>query len=115
MLHRLERVVLARRHLLHGRGVDDDVGALGGPGHPRPVADVADEVAQLAVAEAGPHLGLLQLVAGVDADDDVVPPAGDRGHEGVAERAGAAGEQDGRAGEVHVGNVDHQDVGAAVT
>src|SRR5437763_1554950 len=45
--HRFEGVVLARRHLLHGRGVNDDVGALGGAGHAPPVSDVADQIPQV--------------------------------------------------------------------
>ncbi len=101
-LHGLEGVVLTGRHLLHGRGVDDHVDALAGPGHAGPVADVAEHVADLHVAEAGLHLRLLQLVAGVDPNGHVVVVGEQPLHEGVAERAGAAREQDGLTGEVHV-------------
>ena len=91
--HRFERVVLARGHLLHRGSVHDDVAALRGACHTRTVTDVADEVPNLAVAELGPNLGLLQFVSGVDPHDGVGPLVDDSADERIAETAGATGEE----------------------
>ena len=95
--HGFERVVLTRRHLLHGRGVDDDVGSLRRSGHAGPITDVADQEADLAVAEAAEHLRLLQLVARVHPHHRIGPVAGHSSRERVTEGAGPAGEQNRRA------------------
>ena len=50
-LDRLERVVLADRHLLERGRVDDDVDALDGAAKPVAVADVADEEPEPRVVE----------------------------------------------------------------
>lgn len=100
-LHGLEGVVLTGRHLLHGGGVDDDVDALAGPGHAGPVADVAEHVAHPTVAEAGAHLGLLELVPGVHPEGGVGVLGEHALDERVPERPGATGDEHGLAGEIH--------------
>src|SRR5205807_2453871 len=99
--HSFERVVLASRDLLHGRGVNDHVGAVGGADQPLLVPNVPDEVADVAVAHTLTQLGLLQLVAGENADDDVWPRGDGPVDEGVAERARPARDEDGGTREVH--------------
>jgi len=62
-----ERVVFARRYLLHGRRVHDNVGSFDRPCHSGTVADVADQVPELLITEAGAHLRLFELIARVHA------------------------------------------------
>src|SRR5712692_6873539 len=63
-LDRLERVVLACRHLLHCRCVDDDVDVgLEGALEALLIAYVSDEERESRVAELELHVVLLQLVA----------------------------------------------------
>src|SRR5262249_13433050 len=100
-LDELERVVLGRRHLLQRRGVDDVVNPLEGALEPILVAHVAQEEAQdLALgAELLRHGELLELVA---AEDDDPPWGGvlqQQAGQLVAERPGAAGDEDGLAAE----------------
>jgi hypothetical protein len=68
-LDRLERIVLGRRHLFQGRGVDHQIDSLHGAAEPVPIAHVADEVPHLGVLFQRIHLlhfELLELVAGID-------------------------------------------------
>ena len=94
-LDRLERVVLADRHVLQRGGVDDHVGALDGATQPVAIADVTDEEAEPRVVELPLHLGLLELVAAEDADGGRIPLRERGAREMLAERARAPGQQDG--------------------
>jgi len=66
-------VVLGGRHLFQRRGVDHHVDTAKGEGHPLAVAHVARKKAQggellrpKPLGQIHLHLGLLQLVAGID-------------------------------------------------
>ena len=105
-LDRLVREVLARGHLLHRGGVEDDVGITQGRADRIDVADVADPEGELSfevrehdlvggghpVHEVQPHLVLLRLVAR-EHDDALRRPhlAGQQAlHQQAPERTGAA-------------------------
>ena len=96
-LDRLERVVLADRHVFQGGRVDDHIGALDGAAQPIPIAHVADEEAKPRVVELPLHVGLLQLVAAEDADGRGIPLLERGTREMLAEGAGAPRQQDGPA------------------
>ena len=97
-LHDLERVVLRRRHLLQGGGVNDHVDVLKRAVQPIAIADVAEEEAQpRVVAELLGHLRLLHLVAAQDDQLLRVRVLEDDLGEAFPERAGAAGDQNGLA------------------
>jgi len=90
-LDRLERVVLACRHLLHCRCVDDDVDVgLEGALEALLIAYVSDEERESRVAELELHVVLLQLVAAQH--DDALGRVLRQGvlDELLAERAGTA-------------------------
>jgi len=88
----LERIVFRGRHLLEGRGVDDDVHSVEGPAEPLLVADVPDEVAHAGVLARRKRLGHLVLFQLVAAEDDetpggVAPENGPRKHSSERPRA----------------------------
>jgi hypothetical protein len=91
--HRLHRVEFAGRHLLEGRRVEDVIDTAHGGRDGMRIAHVADVELQLAVVVKLPHVVLLLLVAGEDADftDVGVEEAAE---DGVAEGAGTAGDQE---------------------
>ncbi len=98
-VHRLHRVELAGRHLLQRGGVIDEIDPAGDAFHGAEVAHVRHVVLDPAVAEA---LALVFLLLLVPADD---PHLRHRQRQEVlqdrgAERARAAGDQDGRAREL---------------
>jgi hypothetical protein len=98
----LERVVLAGRHLLQRRGVDDQIDAARGADQAVAVAHVAEEEAQAALPGiARLQLRLLELVPAEDADHARVVLGEQRLDARLAERAGAAGDEDGLAAEAH--------------
>jgi len=68
-LDELRRVVLRRRHLLKGCGVDNVVHTLEGPGEPVTVPHIAEKITDAGIfldVEALGHLELLELVAAED-------------------------------------------------
>src|SRR5262249_31116603 len=92
-LYRFERVVLARVDLLHRRGVNDQVAAVGCAAQTSEVADVADEVADVVVlAKRRAELALLQLVPAEDPYCFRVPFK-DARQERLAERSRSAREE----------------------
>lgn len=107
---RLEGEILAGRHLLHRGGVDDDIDVAQRQGYRVVVAYVADAELQPAaevvehdlvgrgapVLEVEAHLVLLGLVPRHH-DDPIRPAPGgleQAAHQRLAERPGAAGDQD---------------------
>ena len=68
-LGRLERVVLAGLDVLQRGAVEDHVDALAGTQQASPIADVADEEANVVATVAVTLVELLGLVAPQDADD----------------------------------------------
>jgi len=95
-LDTLEGVVYRGRHDLRGGGMDDIIHPLKGAIQPLAVAHIADEETHARVmAVKLDHVPLLHLVA--RKHDDLVRVIARQGHrqEGMAERACAAGDQDG--------------------
>ncbi len=100
-LDRLERVVLAHRHLLERRGVDHHVDVLHRTVEAVAVAHVADEEPQLrvlVVRERLLHLELLELVSRVhDHSANARIAVEDGADELLAEGTGSSGDKDGLA------------------
>ncbi len=89
---RLERVELARGHLLQRRGMEHQVDVGHGPNQALVVPDVADDEAHARVAQGVAQVVLLLLVAAEDAD--FAGLVGQRAaHHRLPEGAGAAGDQ----------------------
>jgi hypothetical protein len=106
-LDRLEWVVLGGRHLLEGRGVDDEVDAMERAVKSVAIADVTDEEPQAPfVGVALLHLELLQLVPTEDDDPSDVRLLEDGAHEAFAKGARPARDEDGSAVEDAHGRAD---------
>ena len=94
-LDALHRVVLGRRHLLEGCGVDHDVHAVHGLRQAFLVAHVTDEVAHAGRVEFLRHLVLLELVAREDHDARRLVALQQGFDVLLAEGTGAPGDQNG--------------------
>ncbi len=93
-LQAFERVVFGHRHMLQRRGVHDIIDAVESLAQARPIAHVADEIAHAALVEDLRHLELLQFVTRIDDHAARLVARQHRLHELLAERPGAAGDQD---------------------
>ncbi len=77
--------------------MNDDIDAIQRPFQTGEVAHITDEKPQLFLGKVLRHLVLLELIAGID-DDPTRPMLGKQPtHEGLSERTGSAGHENGRA------------------
>jgi len=97
-LHRLQRVEFARRDLLQRRRLEDIIDAIHGRHDACRVAHIADIELQLGIGQADAHILLLLLVPAEDPDFFDIGSK-EAVEDGVAEGAGAAGDEKGFATE----------------